>query len=102
MNSATTTERHSDTKLPENLKALATELRTYQRELSRLLEEGEASRFAVIQGDQVLATWDTYRDALQYGYERFGDQLFMVQRVDARDAERLERFAQGSTTEPRP
>lgn len=64
--------------------ALETEFDTYGRELPKLLEDGEAGRFAVIQGDKVFSTWDTYRDALQYGYERFGDQPFMVQQIDAR------------------
>ncbi|MBL8183185.1 MAG: hypothetical protein JNM56_15800 [Planctomycetia bacterium] len=73
--------------------ALEIEFDTYGRERSRLLEEGEAGRFAVIQGDKVLSTWDTYRDALQYGYERFGEQPFMVQRIDARDIEWMWRNA---------
>ncbi len=68
---------------------LEKEVAAYGRELSRLLEEGEAGRFAVLHGDQLISTWDTYRDALQYGYERFGDQPFMVQQIDARDRERL-------------
>jgi hypothetical protein len=78
--------------LPANLKILEAEVATYRRELPRLLEEGEAGRFAVINGDQVLATWDTYRDALQYGYERFGEQPFLAQRIDPRDVERFARL----------
>jgi hypothetical protein len=70
---------------------LATEIAVYLCELARLLEEGEAGRFVVIQGEHVLGTWDTYRDALQYGYERCGDHPFMAQRIDARDAERFAR-----------
>jgi hypothetical protein len=82
---------HPDTAngLPASLLPLAAEVATYRRELPRLLEEGEGGRFAVIKGDQVLATWDSYRDALQYGYERFGDHPFMAQRIDARDVDRL-------------
>jgi hypothetical protein len=78
--------------LPDNLKPLAAEVATYCRELPRLLEEGEAGRFAVIKGDLVLGAWDTYRDALQYGYERFGAEPFMAQRIDPRDVERLARL----------
>lgn len=75
--------------LSAGLLPLAAEIATYCRELPRLLDEGEAGRFVVIRGDRVLATWDSYRDALQYGYERFGDQPFMAQRIDPRDVERL-------------
>lgn len=75
--------------------ALERELATYRRELPRLLEEGESGRFVVIDGDAVLGTWDTYRDGLQYGYERCGDRPFMVQRIDPRDTERLARLFPG-------
>jgi hypothetical protein len=79
--------------LTDKLKPLATEVEVYRRELPRLLQEGEAGRFAVIQGGRVYGTWDTYRDASQYGREKFPlDQPFMVQRIDARDVERLARF----------
>jgi hypothetical protein len=89
--------------LPDNLKPLAVEVATYRHALPRLLDEGEAGRFVVIQGDQVLGTWDTYRDALQYGYERFGDQPFMAQRIDPRDRERLAQlFPDTSTGTPCP
>ena len=65
------------------------ELAAYRRELPRLLDEGEAEKYVLIKEDQVLSVWDTYRDARQYGRERFGDELFMVQRVDPRDPSRL-------------
>jgi hypothetical protein len=74
------------------LAALAAEVATYRRELPRLLDEGDAGRYVVIQGDQVLGTWDTYRDALQYGNERCGDTVHMVHRIDPRDRERFDRF----------
>jgi hypothetical protein len=73
--------------------ALEEELATYRRELPRLLEEGETGRFALIRGEQVVSVWDTYRDATQYGYERFADAPFMVQRIDGRDSERLARLS---------
>jgi hypothetical protein len=50
--------------LPPELRPLATELETFYRELSRLLDEGEAGRFAVVRGAQVVSIWDTYRDEL--------------------------------------
>jgi hypothetical protein len=77
--------------LPESLQPFAAELATYLRELPRLLDEGEEGRWVMIQGNTVLSTWDTFRDARQAGYERFGlDRPFMTQKVDRRD---LERFA---------
>jgi hypothetical protein len=79
--------------LHERLKPLEREIATYWHELPRLLQEGEANRFAVIKGDQVLSIWDTYRDASQYGSLRFDpDEPFMVQRIDQRDLERLARL----------
>jgi hypothetical protein len=71
----------------EKLKSLKRELGTYRRELPRLLAEGEEGRFVVIRGEQLLGTWDTYRDASQYAREKFDpDQLFLLQRIDARYA----------------
>src|SRR5947207_2081024 len=76
--------------LADSLKPLAAEIASYRRELPRLLQDGEAGRFAVIRGGTVYGTWDTYRDASQYAREKFLlDQPFMVQRIDARDPERL-------------
>jgi hypothetical protein len=70
--------------LPEQLHPLATELGVYYRELPRLLQEGEAGRYAVVKGETFHGTWDTFRDARQYGYDRFEDGLFLTQKVDAR------------------
>src|SRR6266550_7872323 len=78
--------------IPESWKPLFRELTTYYRHLPELLAEGEAGRYAVVQGDELYNTWDSCRDALQYGHERFGDQLFMVHQVDPRDVSRLARF----------
>jgi len=78
--------------IPENWKLLFVELTSYHRHLPNLLNDGEAGRFVVIHREELCKTWDTSRDALQYGHERFGDQLFMVHRVDARDVDRLARF----------
>jgi hypothetical protein len=79
--------------LPEKLRPLAQEIGTYFRELPRLLREGHAGRYAVVKGDSVLWTWDTYRDAMQFGRDKLGtDVLFLVHRVDERDAARLEHY----------
>lgn len=63
---------------------LAKELGVYFRELPRLLHEGEQGRYAVVKGEIFHGTWDTFRDARQYGYERFEDGHFLTQKVDAR------------------
>jgi hypothetical protein len=69
---------------------LAEEWETYKRELCRLLDEGNAGRHAVLHGDQVESIWDTYSDALQHAYDRFGlEKRFAVKRIDPRDEKRL-------------
>ncbi len=57
------------------------ELATYRRELARLLLEGEVGRFALIQGDKIFSVWDTRRDAVQAGHDRFGKEPFLVQQI---------------------
>jgi hypothetical protein len=61
--------------------ALERELATYRRERDRLLAEGEQGRFALVYGEEVISVWDTWRDAIQAGHERFGLQPFLVQEV---------------------
>jgi hypothetical protein len=68
---------------------LGTEFATYRRELPRLLEAGQAGRYALIRGDEVLTIWDTQRDALQGGCERFGLEPFAIHKIDPRDVERF-------------
>ncbi len=60
---------------------LATELATYERELSRLLAEGEEGRWVLVQGPSEMSTWDTFADAVQAGYGRFGQTPFLVQQI---------------------
>jgi hypothetical protein len=62
--------------------ALEKELRTYHRELPRLLADAEG-KFAVIHGDEVSGTWETYEDALQAGYDRYQLTPFLVKKVSA-------------------
>ncbi len=71
------------------LDAIRTEIKTYFRELPRLLEEGDEGRFALIKGDQVISIWDTFGDAYQAGRERFGlGVAFLAQPIDSRDLTR--------------
>lgn len=59
--------------------ALDTELATYERELPSLL--ASEGKFVLIQGDQVIGVYDTYRDAVQSGYDRCGLTPFLVKRI---------------------
>ena len=72
------------TEFPEQLASIRTELETYYRELPRLLDEGEEGRYLVVKGNAVHGAWDTLRDAIQYGHDRFGLEPFITQEVDAR------------------
>lgn len=62
--------------------ALEKELRTYRRELPRLLAEGEG-KFAIIHDQEVAGTWDTYEDALQAGFDRYQLTPFLVKKIAA-------------------
>jgi hypothetical protein len=66
------------------------ELLAYRREPPGLLERGEADRFALIKGDELQGFWDTQRDALQAGRDRFGLEPICVKRIDPRDVELLD------------
>jgi hypothetical protein len=75
--------------LQEKVKPLQRELLTYFRELPRLLQAGEAGRHALIRGDAILGVWNTWRDAIQAGRERFGMEPICVKQIDPQDVERL-------------
>ena len=76
--------------LPENLRSVAREMETIYRELPRLLSEGEEGRFALVRGDEVFSVWDTWEDAVQAGYDKFGwPGNFIAQPIETADLERL-------------
>jgi hypothetical protein len=63
------------------MNALEKELETYRQKLpGMLLEEG---KFALIHGDQVAGTFDTYADALTEGYKLFKLEPFLVKQIQA-------------------
>jgi hypothetical protein len=70
------------------LKLYEQEIATYMRELPRLLEENEEGRYALIKGDMILSTWDTQRDAIQAGREKFGLDPICVVKVEMRNIQR--------------
>ena len=66
---------------PRAAELLSAEFATFQRELARLIQEGEQGRWALVHGEEVASIWDTFPDAVQAGYDRFGLVPFLVQQV---------------------
>jgi hypothetical protein len=75
--------------LPRNGQGRSVTLETYRRELSRLLREGHAGRYALIKNDQVLSIWDTVGDALQAAGERYGMEPVATCKINPLDIERF-------------
>jgi hypothetical protein len=84
-NNTNNTEPASSTSLHPGLLKIKREIKTYRRELPRLLAEGQEGRVALIKGDEVVSIWDTFDDAYQAGRERFGLDVFIAQPIDSRD-----------------
>lgn len=76
--------------LPENCLPIRTEMETLYHELPRLLSEGHEGKFVVVCGKEVASVWDTYEEALEAAYAKYGpDVQFIAQPVDRRDLDRL-------------
>jgi hypothetical protein len=61
-------------------------MRTFFRELPRLIAEGQEGRYALVRDDELLSVWDTLDAAAEAGYERFGlGERFMTQKIRSRD-----------------
>jgi hypothetical protein len=73
----------------EALRLYERELATYLRELPRLLAEGQAGRHVLIQGDELVGSWEGQGAAIQAGRERFGLEPIFVKTIDPRDPERF-------------
>ena len=65
------------------------EIDAYRRALPDLLAAGEAGRFVLIKGAQILGIWDRQAEALEEGRQRFGVDPIAVKLVDPRDVELL-------------
>jgi hypothetical protein len=59
--------------------ALEREIETYNRRLGELLPH--QGKYVVIHADEVVGTYDGFDDALREGYERFGDEAFLVRKI---------------------
>jgi hypothetical protein len=59
---------------------LEVELRTFEAHLPDMLKAG-AGHFVVIKGERVCQLLDSYEEALDWGYEQFGLEPFLVKEV---------------------
>jgi hypothetical protein len=74
--------------MPENMKVRAVEMNAYMCAAPQLLRDGNDGKYVLINGDQFFDIWDTFGDALQAGYDRFGlDGPFMAQKISFREYE---------------
>lgn len=68
---------------------LEQELATFHRELPRLLQDarewGDARQYALVKGDAVDSTWDTFADAARAGMRLFGESPFLVKKIQAEE-----------------
>lgn len=63
------------------------ELDAFEKEKPRLLAEGKAGKFALVGHGAVVDVWDTYEDALQAGYGKFGlNTRFLVKKIEGLEA----------------
>jgi hypothetical protein len=70
--------------------ALSHELDTYARALPSL--RAANGKFVLIRDAEVVKVYDTYGDALQAGYEKFGvDTPFLVKQIQ--QVERIQQFS---------
>lgn len=67
--------------LPDHALPVEQELRTYYRELPRLLSEGNENRYALIRGGEPIRLFDTEDESVAAGREMFGPDGFLSQRV---------------------
>lgn len=63
---------------------LQQELDTYESHREQLLGEAQG-KYVLIHHDEIVATYDTERDAINEGYRRFGNVPFFVKRIAAVD-----------------
>jgi hypothetical protein len=64
--------------------ALKEELETFNQRRRELLGHS-TGKYVLIRGSEIVATYDTERDAINEGYRRFGNVPFLVKRVASTD-----------------
>ncbi len=70
------------------MNTLQKEIETYNRLLPNLLPQ--VGKYALIKGDSLVDTFDTYQDAMKRGYADFKLEPFMVKQISP--AERVAYF----------
>ena len=61
-------------------KTLEKEVATFNAKLPELLEH--TGKYALVKADEVVDVYDTYGQALEHGYEKFGlDDKFLVKKI---------------------
>jgi hypothetical protein len=60
---------------------LEQELQTFHEQKEHLLERYK-DRYVLIKGDDVVADFESRGDALREGYKRFGEEAFLVKKVE--------------------
>ncbi len=60
---------------------LEKELETYRSKKADLVASSEG-KFVLIFGDDVVGTFDTHADAIQEGYQKFGNVPFLAKRIE--------------------
>jgi len=61
--------------------ALEKELETYRAKLPELISD--EGKFVLIHGENVVAIYGTYEDAIREGYSRFSLQPFLVKQIQS-------------------
>jgi hypothetical protein len=64
-------------------------MRTYYRELPRLIADGNEGRYALIRDEQLVEVFATLEQADVAGHDLFGLDRFMAQKIRAKDLELL-------------
>ena len=67
------------------------EIETYRRELPQLLAQGQAGRYVLFKGDQLIGIWDSQAEALEAGRQRYGLEPIAVKKIDPRDVDLMAR-----------
>lgn len=58
---------------------LLKEIKLYNDALPSLM--GQVGKFVLIGAGEIVGTYDSYEDALKFGYEKFGLDPFLVKRI---------------------
>ena len=61
------------------------EIETYRRELSMLLAEGEAGKFALVHQGDLDGVYPSFDAAACEGYARFGNEPFLAKEIVANE-----------------